>query len=209
MCELIWLASLKNEQSHTEQQLVSLLRTGSQFAFEKLFEKYSQKLFRFSLSYLKSDADSEEIVQNVFLKIWENRQKLRDETSFKSYLFTIAFNVIRKDFNQKAKENKYKTELLEVLATENPLLETNSDFEVYLLKLEQLIEQMPDRRKEIFLKRKKEGKSVREIASSMDISSKTVENQITEAMNYLRKEFSQDQISGMLFLFIFAGMEDA
>jgi RNA polymerase sigma-70 factor (ECF subfamily) len=199
---------LKNEQSHTEQQLVSLLRTGSQFAFEKLFEKYSQKLFRFSFSYLKSDADSEEIVQNVFLKIWENRQNLRDETSFKSYLFTIAFNVIRKNFNQKAKENKYKTKLLEVLASENPMLETNSDFEVYVLRLEQLIEQMPDRRKEIFLKRKKEGKSVREIASSMDISPKTVENQITEAMNYLKKEFGQDQISGMLFLFIFAGMED-
>lgn len=199
---------MKTEQSHTEQQLVNLLRTGSQFAFEKLFEKYSQKLFRFSFSYLKSEADSEEIVQNVFLKIWENRQNLRDETSFKSYLFTIAFNVIRKNFNQKAKENKYKTELLEVLATENPMLETNSDFEVYVLKLEQLIEQMPDRRKEIFLKRKKEGKSVREIASSMDISPKTVENQITEAMNYLKKEFSRDQISGMLFLFIFAGMED-
>lgn len=199
---------MKNEQSYTEQQLVSLLRAGSQFAFEKLFEKYSQKLFRFSFSYLKSDADSEEIVQNVFLKIWEKRQKLKDETSFKSYLFTIAFNVIRKDFNKKAKENKYKTELLEVLATENPMLETNSDFEVYVIKLEQLIEQMPDRRKEIFLKRKKEGKSVREIASSMDISPKTVENQITEAMNYLKKEFSQDQISGMLFLFIFADMED-
>lgn len=199
---------MKTEQSHTEQQLVNLLRTGSQFAFEKLFEKYSQKLFRFSFSYLKSEADSEEIVQNVFLKIWENRQNLRDETSFKSYLFTIAFNVIRKNFNQKAKENKYKTELLEVLATENPMLETNSDFEVYVLKLEQLIEQMPERRKEIFLKRKKEGKSVREIASSMDISPKTVENQITEAMNYLKKEFSRDQISGMLFLFIFAGMED-
>lgn len=199
---------MKNEQSHTEQQLVSLLRAGSQYAFEKLFEKYSQKLFRFSFSYLKLEADSEEIVQNVFLKIWENRQKLRDETSFKSYLFTIAFNVIRKDFNKKAKENKYKTELLEVLASENPMLETNSDFEVYVLKLEQLIEQMPDRRKEIFLKRKKEGKSVREIASSMDISPKTVENQITEAMNYLKKEFSRDHISGMLFLFIFAGMDD-
>lgn len=199
---------MKIEQPYTEPQLVSLLRAGSQFAFEKLFEKYSQRLFRFSFSYLKSEADSEEIVQNVFLKIWENRQKLKDETSFKSYLFTIAFNVIRKDFNQKAKENKYKTELLEVLASENPMLESNSDFEIYVMKLEQLIEQMPDRRKEIFLKRKKEGKSVREIASSMDISPKTVENQITEAMNYLKKEFGRDQISGILFLYIFAGMEN-
>jgi RNA polymerase sigma-70 factor (family 1) len=197
---------LRNEQPHTEQQLVSLLRTGSQYAFEKLFEIYSQKLYRFSISYLKSEADSEEIVQNVFLKIWENRLKLKEDTSFKSYLFTIAFNVIRKEFNKKAKEIKYKAELLEVLASENPLLEANSDFEVYVSKLEQLIEQMPDRRKEIFLKRKKEGKSVREIAAFMNISPKTVENQITEAMNYLKNEFRQNQISGMLFFFVYASI---
>jgi RNA polymerase sigma-70 factor (ECF subfamily) len=62
---------------------------------------------------------------------------------------------------------------------------------------------MPDRRREIFVKRKKEGKSVREIAIEMNISLKTVENQITEAMNYLKKEFDNDRISGMLFFYVF------
>jgi RNA polymerase sigma-70 factor (ECF subfamily) len=194
---------LKNEQPYTEQELISLLRSGSQFAFERLFENYSQKLYRFSLSYLKSETEAEEIVQDVFLKLWENRDKLRNETSFQSYLFTIAFNDIRKHFNKKARDERYRTEILEFLSDENPSIETNPDFETLVIKLESLIDQMPDRRKEIFQKRKKEAKSVKDIASEMSISPKTVENQITEAMNYLKKEFGKDQISGLLFFYVF------
>jgi RNA polymerase sigma-70 factor (ECF subfamily) len=194
---------LKNEQFHTEQQLVSLLRSGSQFAFERLFENYSQKLYRFSLSYLKSETDAEEIVQDVFLKIWENRNKLKNETSFQSYLFTIAFNAIRKHFNKKARDERFHTEIIASLAEDSPSLESNPDFEALVLKLDLLIDQMPDRRKEILRKRKKEGKSVRDIATDMNISPKTVENQITEAMNFLKKEFGKDRVSGLLFFYVF------
>ncbi len=194
---------MKNEPYYTEQELISLLRSGSQFAFERLFENYSQKLYRFSLSYLKSETEAEEIVQDVFLKLWENRDKLRNETSFQSYLFTIAFNDIRKNFNKKARDERYRTEILDFLSDENPSIETNPDFETLVVKLESLIDQMPDRRKEIFRKRKQEGKAIRDIAREMEISQKTVENQITEAMNFLKKEFGKDRISGLLFFYIF------
>lgn len=194
---------MKNQQTYTEQQLISLLRNGSQFAFERLFENYSQKLYRFSLSYLKSETEAEEIVQDVFLKLWENREKLRNETSFQSYLFTIAFNDIHKHFNKKARDERYRTEILDSLSDENPMIETNPDFEALVIKLESLIEQMPERRKEIFRKRKKEAKSVKDIAREMSISPKTVENQITEAMNFLKKEFGNDRISGLLFFYVF------
>ncbi|MBL7967072.1 MAG: RNA polymerase sigma-70 factor [Prolixibacteraceae bacterium] len=194
---------MKNATSHNEQQLISLLRGGSQDAFEQLFDSYSQKLYRFSYSYLKAEAEAEEIVQDVFLKLWENRDKLRNETSFQSYLFTIAFNAIRKHFNKKTRDERFRANLLELLSEENPSLENHSDFETLVARLDQLIEAMPSRRKEIFLKRKKEGKSISEIALDMDISPKTVENQITEAMNYLKKEFGNDRISGILFFCIF------
>lgn len=179
------------------------MKNGSTSAFEQLFGIYSQKLYRFSLSYLKSEAEAEEIVQNVFLKLWENRDKLRNETSFQSYLFTIAFNAIRKHFNQKVRDDHFRTNLLELLSDENPAIENHPDFETLLARLDELIDRMPERRREIFLKRKKEGKSVREIALDMEISPKTVENQITEAMNYLKKEFGSDRISEMLFFCIF------
>ena len=194
---------VKTLQNHTEQQLISQLRNGSKDAFEQLFERYSQKMYRFSLSYLKSETESEEIVQDVFLKIWENRDKLRNETSFQSYLFTIAFNAIRKLFNKKTREVRSRAEIIKTLSEENPSLETNPDLDTLVVKLEQLIAQMPDRRREIFIKRKKEGKSVKVIADEMNISPKTVENQITEAMNYLKREFNSDRISGLLFFYVF------
>ena len=194
---------MQKEQSHTEQQLVCLLRSSSQFAFERLFESYSQKLYRFSLSYLKSETEAEEIVQDVFLKLWENRQQLKSDTSFQSYLFTIAFNAIRKHFNRKSRDEQYAAQILESLASEHASIETSPGYERLVSKLEQLIGQMPERRKEIFIKRKKEGISVRDIALSMNISPKTVENQVTEAMNFLKKEFEKDRTTGLLFFYVF------
>jgi len=193
----------KNEGNTEEQEMVFLLQKGSMSAFEKLFEYYSQKLYRFALSYLKSDLEAEDLVQEVFLKIWENRTNIKTGTSFQSYLFTIAFNSIRKNFNDKAKLDKFRTDLLDFLSHENPSLENRPDFESLLTKLDSLIDQMPERIKEIYLMRKKEGKAVRDIAEKLSISTKTVENQITEAMNYLKKEIAKDQISGILFFYMF------
>lgn len=183
--------------------MVASLQSGSMIAFECLFESYSQKLYRFSYSYLKSEPEAEDLVQEVFLKLWENRTKLKTGTSFQSYLFTIAFNSIRESFNKKAKQEKFRIELFEFLSVDNPSLESKSNFEALLSKLDSLIEGMPDRRKQIFIMRKKEGKSVQQIAFEMDISPKTVENQITEAMHYLKEEFGKDRISGALFFYIF------
>jgi RNA polymerase sigma-70 factor (ECF subfamily) len=193
---------LKKVEFQTEQELIVSLKRGSVTAFESLFEKYSQKLYRFSYSYLKSETEAEDIVQEVFFKIWQNRNSLKTETSFHSYLFTIAFHAIQKSFNNKTRQQRFQLDLFEMLSEENPSLEDQLNFETQLLKLNQLIEQLPDRRKEIFLKRKKEGKSIHAIAREMGISEKTVENQITEAMHSLRKAFNEDKISGKLFLLL-------
>ncbi|MDX9881594.1 MAG: RNA polymerase sigma-70 factor [Prolixibacteraceae bacterium] len=194
---------MKEPNRYTEQELVVLLQNNSPVAFQQLFDLYSQKLYHFSFSYLKSDSESEEIVQEVFLKIWEKRGSLKTGKSFKSYLFTIAFNAIRKNFNKKMKEDKYKHELFEWVSADRPGLESHLEFERLLRKLDRLIEQLPGKRKEIFLKRKKEGKSIAEIANEMGISPKTVKNQITEAMNSLRKSFDDSEVSSMLFYFLF------
>jgi RNA polymerase sigma-70 factor (family 1) len=194
---------LEKNDFQSETELAASLKEGSVIAFERLFENYSQKLYRFSFSYLKSEAEAEDIVQEVFLKIWQNRASLKTDTSFQSYLFTIAFHSIQKSFIKKAKEQKFQIGLFEEFSSENPSLEDELNFEGLFSKLNQLIEEMPPRRKEIFLKRKKEGKSIQLIASEMYISEKTVENQITEAMHSLRKSFGEDKISGQLFSLIF------
>lgn len=194
---------MKKDDIQTENELITSLQRGSVNAFEILFENYSQKLYRFSFSYLKSETEAEDVVQEVFLKIWQNRSSLKTETSFQSYLFTIAFHAIQKSFNKKTKQQKFRLDLFAFLAAENSSLEEQLNFETLIARLNQLIEQLPTRRKEIFFKRKKEGKSIQNIALEMGISEKTVENQITEAMHSLRKSFSGDKISGQLFSLIF------
>jgi len=194
---------MKHADLYTEQELVISLQHASSDAFRQLFDLYSQKLYHFALSYLKSDAEAEEIVQEVFLKIWENRASLKSDKSLKSYLFTIAFNAIKKKFNKKIREDKYRYDLIEWLSQEKPELESRIEYEALLEKLDVLIDQFPEKRKKIFLSRKKEGKSIEEIAAEMDISPKTVKNQITEGMNSLKKSFCNDDLSALLFYFLF------
>lgn len=195
------IAVLKNNDSNTEKEWVVSLQRGSATAFAKIFESYSPKLYRFAFSYLKNEGEAEDVVQEVFLKIWQNRSSLKSENSFHSYLFTIAFNAIRKNFNKKALRQKFQVGVFEELINENSALEDHRNFEALLEKLNRLIEDMPPRRKEIFLKRKLEGKSIHVIASEMAISIKTVENQITEAMNFLRISFLNEKTTGDMLLF--------
>jgi RNA polymerase sigma-70 factor (family 1) len=194
---------------YTEKEMVELLKNDSTVVFQHFFNGYSQKLYRFALSYLKSDAEAEEIVQDVFLKLWENRHRLDCDKSFQSYLFTIAFNAIKKKFNQKVRTDRFKHDLFEWLSRENQSLESRPDFEAMIEKLETLIGNLPEKRKAIFLKRKKEGKSIQEIADEMKISPKTVKNQITEAMNTLKMAFCQDDVTSFLFYFLFLRQESA
>ena len=184
--------------------LIESLKRGESFAFERLFTRYAQKLFAFALSYLKNEDDAEEVVQEVFLKVWDRRQELRTDTSFQSYVFTIAFNSIRKTFNKRARENQFKPDIVDQLDAEDSAVDFEHNHQLILDKLEQYINELPERRKLIFLLRKKHGKSLKEIADELDISVKTVENQITEAMRFLKSKFEADFSNGLI-LFLLTG----
>ena len=91
--------------------LVDQLIKGDVFAFDKLFGRYANKIYGFSMRYLKSDAQCEELVQEVFVKVWEKRKSLKRDLSFKLYLFTIAYNDIIKFFRSKAYHQAYYVRL--------------------------------------------------------------------------------------------------
>jgi RNA polymerase sigma-70 factor (ECF subfamily) len=190
-------------EKQNDQSLVSLLQKGNVAAFDSLFEVYSPKLYGFALKYFRNEADTEELVQEVFVKVWENRQTLKSELSFKYYLFTIALNHIRKHFNKKATSLRY----LETLQNESELSENltiqNENFESILQQINLIIEQMPPRRREIFLKSKLEGKSSKEVASELNISVGTVDNQVSEALRFLRGQLKQENFSALLFAALF------
>lgn len=195
-------------KSDIDPTLLYSLKNGDHHAFERLFEKYAHQLFVFSLTYLKDEDEAQEVVQEVFLKIWLNRMTLKTDTSFQSYLFTIAFNSIRKLFNRKAKNDQYKLTLIDDLDDGQDLVDYENNYQLITRKLEQFIEEMPEKRKDIFIQRKKLGKPVKQIAEEMEISIKTVENQITEAMRYLKQRFEKELPGGLLFFVLFLESRD-
>ena len=181
-----------------ESLLVHNLSKGNLLAFNTLYKEYSGRLYRFALGYLKSEEEAEELVQEVFTIIWEKRADLKEELSFKSFLFTIAFNIIRKHFRTKAYLSEYfKTGISDDLDMQTSQKITYDSLYQYITEL---VNQLPERRKEIFIKSRFEGHSIKEIAEELKISHKTVENQLTDALKFIRTNLEQGEYSGYFVL---------
>ena len=178
-------------KSNIDSLLIAGLKKASHNSFQKIFELYSNPLFQFSLSYLKSKEAAEDVVQEVFIKIWNQRENIKTDTSFKSYLFTIALNIIRKNFNKLSRVNELKHNVLIDFTEQKFNFDDNTDYQSLLNELDVLISQMPDKRRQVFIKKKIEEKSLKEIAEELSISTKTVEYHITEAMKFLKQEFEK------------------
>jgi RNA polymerase sigma-70 factor (ECF subfamily) len=186
----------------SDYDLVEKLRKGELEAFDAVFEKYGARLFGFAMKYLKSKEETEELVQDVFLKIWENRKNLKKDSSLKSYLFTISYHDICKFFRKKQLHGKLKEEIgLTTDSSVDP--EEQIDYQSTLEQLEKLIEKLPPKQKIIFGKSRKEGKSTREIAEEMQLAPGTVDNHISAALKFLRKHISGSNLALSLFLAVF------
>jgi len=194
---------LSTENLNSDFVIITGLKSGDHASFKKLFDLYSKPLYRFSYSYLKSKEDAEGVVQEVFIKVWNRREQLKTNTSFKSYLFTIAINSIRKQFHKQARFNQVKHDILFDLSEDKFYFDDRDDYQALLDKLEELVQQMPEKRRQVFIKRKIEEKSLKAISEELSISIKTVEYHITESMKFLKKEFDKLHIKGMVFFHLF------
>jgi RNA polymerase sigma-70 factor (family 1) len=184
-----------------ESQLVKNLSKGNLLSFNTLYNEYSSRLYHFAFGYLKSEEEAEELVQEVFSRIWETRTKLKEELSFKSFLFTIAFNIIKKHFRTKAHISEYfrsvKSDDYDTMTSQTISYDSLHQY------ISELVNQLPDRRKEIFIKSRFGGLSTKEIAEEMKISHKTVENQLTEALKFIRTNLNRESIAAILFFSLF------
>lgn len=169
-----------------EQKFVKKVKQSDPESFKVLFDHYYPKLFNFLKSFIQKQAETENLVQDVFLSIWETRSSLDENLSFSSYLFKIAknkmFNHLRKEINA-----KYYIESCEIYANgEDQSMEISIDNNDRKALLEHLIAGLPERRREIFLCSFHDGLTYREIAEKLNISENTVDTQIRNALQYLR-----------------------
>lgn len=184
-----------------ESLLVQGLASGNILAFNTLYKSYSSRLYRFALGYLKSEDEAEELVQEVFTIIWEKRKELKEDLSFKSFLFTISFNLIRKHFRSKSYLSEYLTsgsfDEADIKTSQNIIYDSLYKY------INELVNQLPLRRKEVFVKSRIEGLSIKEIAEELNISHKTVENQLSDALRFIRANLNKENLPAFLFFFLF------
>jgi RNA polymerase sigma-70 factor (ECF subfamily) len=147
--------------------------------------------------------DAEEVVQEVFYKVWNVRKEISLRKSFRSFLFTIAYNVIIDQLRKRVKDQKYEKFL--IYQSQRNFLKIEADLEYEDLKkqVEKAIYELPEKRKQIFQMSREEGLSHKEIADRTHIKIKTVENHINLALKHIRKRVGANDISIGLFLFLF------
>ncbi len=186
-----------------EKIWVAEVKRGSQKAFQYLFDEYAKRIFIFAKGYLKSNEEAEEIVQDVFIKVWNVRSSINTELSFKSYLFKITYNRIQEQFIKQGRENNYKHEILDFSVDFDNRTEEQIDYKSLLDLVDTLINKLPPRQKEAILLKKKKGLPTKEIATLMNISPRTVEKHIAEALKQLKQSLSKEHNAGLLFYHLF------
>ncbi len=185
-----------------DDELVMRLQKGDIEAFDLIYKKYSVKIYAFALKYLKSSEESEELVQAVFLKLWENHKSLKKELFFKSYIFTIAYNDICKLFRKRKYKKEYVEEILNGSTHFSSQTEENVDYDSLLTHLQRIIDLLPERQKTIFIKSKFEGKSSKEISQEIGLSPGTIDNYISQSIKFIRVKIKRESLALILLLFL-------
>jgi RNA polymerase sigma-70 factor (ECF subfamily) len=186
----------------SDEKLMREIKANNMLAFDSLYKNYSKKLYQFAYSILKSREESENIVQEVFLKLWENRKRVENDSVIKSYLFSIAYNSIITLVRKKIKDDQFIEYLKSLQETyEEPDLEF--EYKELTGKIHKIVSQLPLRQKEVYLLHKEEGLSYKDIAVNLHISVNTVENHMSRALKTIRVKLSNCSILTALFLFLF------
>jgi RNA polymerase sigma-70 factor (family 1) len=177
------------------------MQSGDKEAFQLLFERYGTRLYQFSLRYLRDKHDAEDLLHEVFLKIWQNRYTLKTNTSFQSYLFTIAYNSIRQHFLKKSREEKYIRIFAEEYLLDSSTGEDQLDYQSFLKEIHEIIELLPSRRKEIFLLSFKEELKNHKIAEQLGLSEQFVKKQLFLARKFIIGKAKENNRLSAILLF--------
>ena len=170
----------------TEKELIILLKEGDEKAFTTLYRRYWSKVYNFSRLYLSSILEIEEVVQEVFVKVWESRSLLREDDNFKGFLFVITRNLVFNQFRRSFNENAYKLTVLSSIMPYYNLEEelTAADLQEFI---EKMVKELPPRQQEVFNLSRNAHLTYKEISILLNISEKTVERHINEALKFLKK----------------------
>ncbi len=187
----------------TDKDLVERLIRGNLEAFDMIYDMYAGRIYAFSMKYLKSEDEAAELVQSVFMKVWENHKKLDANLSFRSFLFTIAYNEICRSFRRKSYLRKYIEEAVQDGNRSDTSPEDNSEFHSILSEVEKIIASLPEKQRKAFIMCKIDGMPAKEVAAGLGLSPGTVDNYVSSTIKTIRKMMTGESLAVILFTSLF------
>ncbi len=194
---------MPSERTDIEDKfIIELLRLGNENAFNSVFRAYGKRVYSFCYGYLKSREDAEEMVQETFIRIWESRSTIDPDLPFGGFIFTIAYRLVL----NRLRKRRYEYAGNLHWARNRAKVSNETEDSVIYRDLGRLakdaIASLPPRRKQIYQMIKEDHMTYQQVAKTLNISTKTVEAQMTEALKYLRKSIVLRWFSFLAILFL-------
>lgn len=181
----------------SDEILTKLLKADDETAFKEIYTRYWKELFNAAYCRLNSKETAKEIVQNLFLYIWEKRASL-SITNLSNYLKTAVKNRIINHIESSLVQKKYQQHLRETFSSQSAETEATVQYNELYLAFEKALQQLPAKTRAVFTMSRFEHLSIKEIAQQLNISEKAVEYHITSSLKALRINLKDFLVSGML-----------
>lgn len=184
-------------------RIIAELSKDNDSSLEELFNYYYPRLYNFSKLFLKLETGIDDILQEVFVKIWQNRKRIKNASTFNSYIFTITRNLLLNKLRSNLNNQKIKDEVRKLAVASEYSLVEQIEYQDLKEKIDNIVNELPERQKEIFVLSRTEGLSHKEIAEKFKISTKTVEYHITLAVRFLKDKMKGLGLVSLLYFYLF------
>ncbi|WP_461533737.1 RNA polymerase sigma factor [Sinomicrobium sp.] len=184
-------------QYYNHTQFVNALKNGENEAYDFLVKQYHQRLCVYAYGLVHDYSQAEDIVQNIYLKVWKQRQKLRADLNLKHFLYKAVYNEFINQYKKQRTVIELEKKYIDTLKT---IIEEDEKALLNLIPLVwKAVQDLPPKCKEVFILSKKDGLTNVEIADHLNVTTKAVESQITKAFNIIRKKLG-DKANNVFYI---------
>jgi len=190
---------VSGKPSYKEQIVLELVARGNEAAFRRLYEAHNQRIYSFAFFLTRSDVLAEEVTQEIFIKIWTHRSELSEIRQFDAWLKTLVRNQCYTFLNRLAKERLILQEIDRQESEVSNYTEEEVMFSEYNRLLQQVISQLPEQQRKVFILSRQEGMKHEEIARQMGLSINTIKSHMKAALRSIRLFLDSRTLSFLLF----------
>lgn len=202
--DISYLSTPLINSPNNDQDLAQRLQAGEEAAFTALYEQYHRAIYAYLLDFVKAPALAEDLVHEVFLKLWEIRERLTITTSLRAYIYRIAHNKAVDALKKIASDQLLREEVFRWLEPHLPELPAAGSRAAYYEQLyTEAVASLSPQRQKVFLLCREQGKTYEEAAAELGISRNTVKEHMVQSIRILRQHFLEK--GALVFILLFTG----